>query len=92
MATDSVAETSSSSQGTIIIPSFKTRTPKEWYEFAFEDRSADSGKREASGKCRFCKDRKEVKSKNGYSNFAVHMDKHKTETVLQTVVVPDIIV
>ena len=39
MATEQVVEEGSVSKtGTIVIPSLKTRTAKEWFEFAFEDR------------------------------------------------------
>ena len=39
MATKQVVEQGSVSKtGTIVIPSLKTRTSKEWFEFAFEDR------------------------------------------------------
>ena len=39
MATEQVVEQGSVSKtGTIVIPSLKTRTAKEWFEFAFDDR------------------------------------------------------
>ena len=39
MATEQVVEQSSVGKtGTIVIPSLKTRTAKEWFEFAFDDR------------------------------------------------------
>ena len=39
MATEQVVEEGSVSKtGTIVIPSLKTRTAKEWFEFAFDDR------------------------------------------------------
>ena len=39
MATKQVVEQGSVSKtGTIVIPSLKTRTSKEWFEFAFDDR------------------------------------------------------
>ena len=39
MATEQVVEQGSASKpGTIVIPSLKTRTAKEWFEFAFDDR------------------------------------------------------
>ena len=39
MATEHVVEQGSVSKtGTIVIPSLKTRTAKEWFEFAFDDR------------------------------------------------------
>ena len=39
MATEQVIEEGSVSKiGTIVIPSLKTRTAKEWFEFAFDDR------------------------------------------------------
>ena len=39
MATEQVIEEGSVSKiGTIVIPSLKTRTAKEWFEFAFHDR------------------------------------------------------
>ena len=39
MATEQVVEQGSVSKtGTIVIPSLKTRTAKEWFEFTFDDR------------------------------------------------------
>ena len=39
MATEQVVKQGSVSKtGTIVIPSLKTRTAKEWFEFAFDDR------------------------------------------------------
>ena len=39
MATEQVVEQDSvSKSGTIVIPSLKTQTAKEWFEFAFDDR------------------------------------------------------
>ena len=59
----------------IIIPSLKSRTPKEWFEFAFINRSSNGNNRESLGICRFCPDRKEAfKSRNGYANFFSHME------------------
>ena len=38
MATEQVVEQGSVSKtGTIVIPSLRTRTAKEWFEFAFDD-------------------------------------------------------
>ena len=68
----------------IVIPSLKTRTGKEWFIFAVEDRViGKTGERETSGQCRFCPGEKTVriKQRNGYSNFLTHMDKHRREKV-----------
>ena len=80
MSTNESEQPSYDSAAPIVIPSLRTRTAKDWFEFAFENLVySKAGVRESSGTCRFCTGTKKVliKQRNGYSNFLTHMEKHR---------------
>ena len=57
----------------IVIPSLKSRSDKEWFEAFFSEREYGKNGNATKGKCIMCLDKKEVRQKNGYSNFGTHI-------------------